>query len=71
MSVTGRTYYERGKPVTVLIGWNGKIPPKDPNFPFVNLKGRAGPRNVMIRRADGTMTIRPFRGLRTTPPPGH
>jgi hypothetical protein len=23
-----------------------------------------GPRNVLIRRADGTRTVRPFRGLR-------
>lgn len=23
-----------------------------------------GPRNVLIRRADGTLTVRPFRGLR-------
>jgi acetyl esterase len=45
--VVGRTYYERGLPVVVLIQWNGK-----------------GPRNVMIERADGTRTIRPFRGLR-------
>ena len=24
----------------------------------------AGPRNVLIRRADGTLVVRPFRGLR-------
>jgi len=30
---------------------------------LVQWNGR-GPRNVMIRRADGTRTIRPFRGLR-------
>jgi acetyl esterase len=27
-----------------------------------------GPRNVLIRRADGTRTVRPFRGLRRQPP---
>lgn len=43
----GRTYYERGMPVTVERGWRGK-----------------GPRNVLIRRADGTRVVRPFRGLR-------
>jgi acetyl esterase len=45
--IVGRTYYERGQPVVVLVQWNGK-----------------GPRNVMIERADGTRTVRPFRGLR-------
>lgn len=45
----GRTYLERGHPVTVLIRWNGK-----------------GPRNVAIRRADGSIVVRPFRGLRKT-----
>ena len=30
------------------------------------MKTHGGPRNVLIRRADGTVTVRPFRGLRTT-----
>ncbi len=47
----GRTYLERGKPVVVLIRWNGK-----------------GPRNVLIRRQDGTQVVRPFRGLRLPKP---
>jgi len=46
--VTGRTYLERGQPVTVLVRWG---------------KG-GGPRNVLIRRADGSCVVRPFRGLR-------
>jgi hypothetical protein len=46
--VIGRTYLERGQPVTVLTRWG---------------KG-GGPRNVLIRRADGTRVVRPFRGLR-------
>jgi acetyl esterase len=31
-----------------------------------------GPRNVLIRRADGSMVVRPFRGLRriAQPAPG-
>ena len=45
--VTGRTYLERGKPVTVITQWRGK-----------------GPRNVAIRREDGQIVVRPFRGLR-------
>lgn len=48
MSIVGRTYLERGKPVTILIQWG---------------KG-SGPRNVLIRREDGSVTVRPFRGLR-------
>ena len=47
-NVTGRTYFERGRPVVVLTAWGPG----------------GGPRNVRIRRADGTTTIRPFRGLR-------
>lgn len=44
----GQTYLERGQPVVVLVRWG---------------KG-GGPRNVLIRRADGTKIVRPFRGLR-------
>ncbi len=47
MSVVGRTYLERGKPVVVITQWHGK-----------------GPRNVAIRRQDGEVVVRPFRGLR-------
>jgi acetyl esterase len=45
----GRTYLERGRPVTVLVRWNGN-----------------GPRNVLVRREDGRLVVRPFRGLRRT-----
>lgn len=52
--VIGRTYIERGQPVTVLVRWTGR-----------------GPRNVLIRRADGQLVVRPFRGLRKpADPPG-
>jgi hypothetical protein len=52
--IVGRTYLEKGSPVTVLIQWGLKS------------KGEShgGPRNVMIERADGTKVVRPFRGLR-------
>ncbi|MEP6910956.1 MAG: hypothetical protein ABI896_11070 [Actinomycetota bacterium] len=43
-----RTYLERGKPVVVLARWGPG----------------GGPRNVLIRRADGSRVVRPFRGLR-------
>ncbi|MFI6332937.1 hypothetical protein ACIBBG_32100 [Micromonospora chersina] len=49
--VAGRTYLERGQPVTVICGWGPG----------------GGPRNVWIRRADGTEVVRPFRGLRRPP----
>jgi peptidoglycan-N-acetylglucosamine deacetylase len=46
--VVGSVYLERGEPVVVLARW-----------------GRGGgPRNVLIRRKDGTEVVRPFRGLR-------
>jgi hypothetical protein len=50
--ITGRTYYERGQPVVVVIRWGVG----------------AGPRNVLIQRADGVRVVRPFRGLRRNPP---
>jgi hypothetical protein len=47
----GRTYTERGQPVVVLTRWGTG----------------GGPRNVLIRREDGTVVVRPFRGLRKPP----
>lgn len=44
----GRTYLERGRPVVVLVRWQGS----------------RAIRNVLIRREDGTEVVRPFRGLR-------
>jgi len=49
----GRTYLERGRPVTVLVQWRRGRP--------------AGPRNVLIQREDGSKVVRPFRGLRKVP----
>ncbi|MGW5556876.1 hypothetical protein ACWER9_06590 [Micromonospora sp. NPDC003944] len=49
--LAGRTYLERGQAVTVICGWGPG----------------GGPRNVWIRRADGTEVVRPFRGLRKPP----
>jgi hypothetical protein len=49
--IVGRTYMERGAPVTVLVQWGPG----------------GGPRNVKIRRPDGTEVVRPFRGLRKPP----
>jgi acetyl esterase len=47
--VIGTTYLEKGRPVVVLVRWR---------------PGAGGPRNVLVRRADGTYAVRPFRGLR-------
>jgi acetyl esterase len=48
MSIVGRVYLERGVPVTVRIQWGPG----------------GGPRNVLIERPDGSLVVRPFRGLR-------
>lgn len=54
MTIVGRVYLEHGQPVTVLIQWGCKS----------RGESHGGPRNVMIRRAGGSCTVRPFRGLR-------
>jgi len=46
--IVGRVYLERGAPVTVRIQWGPA----------------GGPRNVLVERADGSLVVRPFRGLR-------
>ena len=51
MSIVGRTYYERGRPVLIVVQWRTGDDP-------------AGPRNVRIRREDGSEVVRPLRGLR-------
>jgi len=57
-NLVGRTYYERGQPVVILVQWAsyGQRGPRP-----------HAPRNVRIRRADGTEVVRPFRGLRKAP----
>ena len=63
-NVTGRTYLERGRPVVVLKRWGTSKPePGEPEMPLLRITG-GGPRNVLIRREDGTEVVRPFRGLR-------
>jgi hypothetical protein len=64
-NITGQTYLERGRPVVVLIRWATTKPgPDEPEMPLLRL-AKGGPRNVMIQREDGSVDIRPFRGLRT------
>lgn len=67
----GRTYLEAGSPVLVLARWNTRPGPAWRGTSTVALHGntgrRHGPRNVLIRRADGKEAVRGFRGLRRHP----
>lgn len=47
----GRSYLLHGEPVTVRARW----------------LGNHCPRNVLIELSDGSLTVRPFRGLRRLP----
>lgn len=61
----GRTYLERGRPVTVLARWAAAAPSPVPGWLTWSRAPRpGGPRNVLIVRADGHRVVRPFRGLR-------
>jgi hypothetical protein len=64
--ITGSEYLLRGRLVRVLAAWNGRRDPQLPElqarFPLVSTRPNA-PRNVMIRHADGSTDVRPFRGL--------
>lgn len=62
MSITGRTYLERGKPVTVETQWAVTAKPAPGQ--------KHAPRNVLIRRENGTRAVRPLRGLRRIPEGG-
>jgi hypothetical protein len=65
--IVGRTYLERGEPVTVLVQWVQVPKAELLHLPGLALKATT-PRNVLIRRADGTEAVRPFRGLRKVSP---
>lgn len=64
--IVGRTYLERGEPVTVLVQWRQQRKAERLDLPGLDLSSRT-PRNVLIRRVDGTEVVRPFRGLRKAP----
>ncbi len=65
--ITGRRYLLRGQVVTVLIQWATPRPNPDATaLPLVRL-ARTAPRNVLIRHPDGSLAVRPFRGLRRLP----
>jgi len=66
----GKTYLERGQPVVVLVRWGknsaGFCQPIGP-LNDCSWSDRGGPRNVLIKRQDGSRVVRPFRGLRKLP----
>jgi len=79
--VIGDVYLERGEPVTVLVAWRGPSKHEREEMRVARAKRRSnmvrivfdpdkksGPRNVLIQRADGSLIVRPFRGLRKPKP---
>jgi hypothetical protein len=68
MAIVGQMYLEWGQPVEVLAQWRGaKLPPAQLVGNAVVLcepLARGPVRNVLIRRNDGALVVRPFRGLR-------
>lgn len=71
--MTGRVYFERGHPVTVVIPYCARHAPDITGswlrFQWPGRRPAAGPRNVAIRRSDGSIIVRPFRGLTRNAPP--
>lgn len=71
--MTGRVYLERGQPVTVTTPYCARrvadITGDWLHFQWPGRRPAAGPRNVAIRRTDGSTVVRPFRGL--IRPPNH
>lgn len=67
MAIVGKTYLEHGVPVDVEIQWRtprrGESDDLAARFPLLQTF-RPAPRNVLVRRVDGTTVVRPFRGLR-------
>lgn len=62
--IAGRTYLLRGEPVTVRIGWRQQRRSERLTcLPLVSTRTWT-PRNVLVEHADGSRTVRPFRGLR-------
>jgi len=59
-SMAGRSYLEGGRPVVVLLSARRRALPNPPGITTRPL----APLNVLVRRPDGTLAVRPFRGLR-------
>jgi acetyl esterase len=67
--MVGRVSLEHGHPVVIVQRWGPGA--GDPALDAVLRPGggpRFGPRNVLVRRPDDSLVVRPFRGLRRLPP---
>jgi len=61
--VTGRRYLLRATTVPVTCAWNGRTSDLPPlAFPYLRTRPSA-PHNVQLLLPDGSLIIRPFRGL--------
>jgi hypothetical protein len=67
-AMVGRTYLERGEPVMVLVAWRQQRTAELLDLPGLERLSTVTPRNVLVRRADGSLVVRPFRGLRRVTP---
>ena len=64
MPAEPRRYLLRGEPVTVLVWPNQRRKDRpEKRFPRPRISDYA-PTNVFVERADGSLEVRPFRGLR-------
>ncbi|MFF8036231.1 hypothetical protein [Streptomyces sp. NPDC016626] len=65
--MTGQVYLERGHPVTVVTPFSARHVPEITgdwfHFCWTGRRPATGPRNVAVRRADGSTVVRSFRGL--------
>jgi len=62
--MTGSVYVQRGQPVTVLARWRAPGAAVVAGWLIWHGPPHAAPRNVVIERTDGSLAVRPFRGLR-------
>jgi hypothetical protein len=65
--IAGRTYLERGAEVVVVAQWRQQRKAERLDLPGMERLSVWTPRNVLVRRADGELVVRPFRGLRKSP----
>lgn len=63
----GARYLEHGRPVIVLAQWRTRHPAVADTSMVWHRAPRSAPRNVLIKRDDDSLVIRPFRGLRRPP----
>lgn len=63
-TMVGAVYVERGEYVTVIARWQSARRAQPASALVWHRPPRSAPRNVLIRRANGSLVVRPFRGLR-------